>query len=261
MGDIQDAAELHKLRQEKADLERRLADRGRELEGAVRELEEFAYSISHDLRAPLRAVTAFSRIVVEDHGPALPAEAQRLLGQVSTNAARMEQLIEELLRFSRLNRQPFNAREVDMTSLAAAAMADVRGPDEISGEGKRVVEVSLSTLPPAVGDSALLRQVWVNLLGNAWKFTRNSFPAVIETGCARQGGENAYFVRDNGAGFDLQYAKRLFGVFQRFHRADEFEGSGVGLAMVQRIITRHGGRIWAETAPGEGATFYFTLGS
>jgi PAS domain S-box-containing protein len=243
-----------KIRELNAELEERVARRTAELEASNRELEAFSYSVSHDLRAPLRAVDGFSQAVLEDFGPALPAEGRRQLQVIRQSAQRMGGLIDDLLAFSRLGRQPVGKRAVEPASLVGAVLETL----DAQREGRRV-EVIVGGLPVCQGDPALLKQVWINLLSNALKYTRKRDQAVIEVGCRRQTEENVYFVRDNGAGFDMRYADKLFGVFQRLHRAEDYEGTGVGLAIVQRIVHRHGGRIWAEAAPDHGATFYFTL--
>jgi len=222
---------------------------------AEQELESFSYSVSHDLRAPLRVIDGFSLALLEDHGPSLPAEGQDLLGRVRQQAQRMAQLIEGLLQFSRLGRKPLEVAPVDLAALAQTVAQELQqaNPD-------RAVEIKVSGVPPAMGDRGLLRQVLRNLIGNAFKFTRRRPDARVEVGSREDIGERVYYVRDNGAGFDMRYASRLFGVFQRLHPADEFEGIGVGLALVQRIIHRHGGRVWGEGRVNEGATFSFTLG-
>jgi signal transduction histidine kinase len=245
-----------KIRRLNAELEQRVADRTAQLEAANRELEAFSYSVSHDLRAPLRAVDGFSQAVLEDFGDALPAEGKRKLQIVRGSAQRMGQLIDDLLAFSRLSRQPLRKRTVDPEPQVRAVLAELQA--QIEG---RKIRIDVGALPPCQGDRALLKQVWVNLLSNAVKYTARQEHAVVEIGCTEQKGEQVYFVRDNGTGFDMRYADKLFGVFQRLHRADEFEGTGVGLAIVQRIVHRHGGRIWADAAVGRGATFYFTLGN
>jgi light-regulated signal transduction histidine kinase (bacteriophytochrome) len=218
------------------------------------ELESFSYSVSHDLRAPLRAIHGFARILLEDHRTQVDAEAQRLLGVIDENTKRMGQLIDDLLAFSRLGRKELETAPVDMTELVQGVADGLR-----RGEGDRQLDVMIAALPPARGDRDLLRQAITNLLQNALKFTRLRPVARINVGTRADGGETVYFVKDNGAGFDERYAGKLFGVFQRLHRVDEFEGTGVGLAIVQRIIHRHGGRVWAEGKVDEGATFYFTL--
>jgi PAS domain S-box-containing protein len=244
------------VRRLNTELERRVIERTEQLEIANQELESFSYSVSHDLRAPLRAIDGFSRIL-QDEFPDLSADASRLIHSVRSNAQQMGKLIDDLLRFSRLNRQPLNKRNVDMTELVRRALQTL----ESEREGRQV-EITLGELPACQGDPSLLLQVWVNLLSNALKFTRRREVAQIEIACQNNEHEEAvYFVRDNGVGFNMQYAGKLFGVFQRLHRTDEFEGTGVGLALVQRIIQRHGGRIWAQAVPEAGATFSFTVGN
>lgn len=237
------------------DLERRIRERTAELEAANRELEAFTYSVSHDLRAPLRAIDGFSLAVLEDFGPALPPDGRRQLGVVRDGAQRMGRLIDDLLAFSRLSRAPLARRTVEMRPLVEAAMAELA-----PGREGRVVEFQVGPLPDADGDPSMLLQVWVNLISNAQKYTRRKETARIEIRSEDGPDGPVYVVRDNGAGFDMRYASKLFGVFQRLHRADEYEGTGVGLAIVQRILHRHGGRVWAEGAVDEGAVFRFTVG-
>lgn len=237
------------------DLERRVADRTAELEAANKELEAFSYSVAHDLRAPLRAMDGFSKMVVEDFAPHLPVEAQRYLHLVRDNAQQMGRLIDDLLTFSRLGRKPLEKQRVNTTDLVRQVVRDLQ--EEQAG---REVTIQIGALPDCTADPVLLKQVFANLLSNALKFTRTRTEPSIEVQSRADGSEPVYFVRDNGVGFDMQYAAKLFGVFQRLHRAEEFEGTGVGLAIVQRIIHRHGGRAWAEAAVEKGATFYFTLG-
>jgi light-regulated signal transduction histidine kinase (bacteriophytochrome) len=236
-------------------LVQRVQERSAELEVANKELEAFSYTVSHNLRAPLRAMDGFSRILLEDYSSQLPPEAERYLRIVRESAQQMGRLIDDLLAFSRLSRQPVNKQPIDTAALVRQAL------DSLSSEqGGRQVDLSIGGLPPCQGDPALLRQVWINLLSNALKFTREQGVARIEIGCLTQEDDApVYFVKDNGVGFDMQYAGKLFGVFQRLHRAEEYDGTGVGLAIVQRIIHRHGGRVWAEAEPGQGATFYFTI--
>jgi PAS domain S-box-containing protein len=243
--------EIHELN---IRLEQRVVERTAELEAANKELEAFSYSVSHDLRAPLRAVDGFSQAVLEDYGPQLPEEGQRYLQTIREGAQRMGTLIDDLLTFSRLSRTPLKKQEVNTSKLVCHVLEGLN-----SQRQGRQVEIRIGDLPACQGDPALLNQVWVNLLSNALKYTRQRQPAVIEIGCKREQDEDVYFVRDNGAGFDMRYAHKLFGVFQRLHRAEEFEGTGVGLAIVQRVIHRHGGRIWVDAALNRGATFYFTL--
>jgi PAS domain S-box-containing protein len=225
-------------------------------EAAVRELnkelESFSYSISHDLRAPLRAVDGYARMLEEDYGERLDDEARRLLATVRGNAAQMARLIDDLLAFSRLGRKPIAAAPVDMSALAREAAA------ELAAEHPRALTV-VGELPPAHGDRALLKQVWANLIGNALKYSAKGAAPRVEIGGRVDGKRNEYWVRDNGVGFDMRYAAKLFGVFQRLHRAEEFTGTGVGLAIVQRVIARHGGAVRAEAKLNEGACFSFTL--
>jgi len=242
------------IRQLNAELEHRVRERTAALEATNNELEAFSYSVSHDLRAPLRAIDGFTRILVEDHAKALDPEGRRVLDVISKESQRMGQLIDDLLAFSRLGRRALQPAEVDLTALAREIFKELT-----EHEPKRRLKLRLTPLPPAYADPSLIRQVLVNLLGNAVKYTRPRKVAEIQIGGAVQGPENVYYIKDNGAGFDMQYADKLFGVFQRLHSDDEFEGTGVGLALVQRIIRRHGGRVWAEGKVDEGATFFFTL--
>jgi PAS domain S-box-containing protein len=235
-------------------LEARVIERTAELESANKELEAFSYSVSHDLRAPLRAVDGFAQAVLEDYGGQLPEEGRRDLQTIRDGAQRMGVLIDDLLRFSRLSRTPLNKQQVNTGKLVGNVLESLNSQRE-----GRQVDIRIGELPECQGDAGLLNQVWVNLISNALKYTRRRETAVIEIGCKLEHDENVYFVRDNGAGFNMRYVDKLFGVFQRLHRADEFEGTGVGLAIVQRIIHRHGGRIWADAALNQGATFSFTL--
>ncbi len=243
-----------KVRRMNTELEQRVAERTGQLEQANKELEAFSYSVSHDLRAPLRAVNGFAAMVMNEYGGQLPAPGKHYLERIQKGAGRMGLLIDDLLAFSRLSRQAVQRQPVDMNRLVQSAWEDLR--PQWTG---REMEIRTTPLPPGNGDPELLRQVWINLLGNAVKYTAGRMPAFIETGSLTQAAEAVYFVRDNGAGFDMQFGHKLFGVFQRLHRADEFEGTGVGLAIVQRIIHRHGGRVWAQAEVNRGATFYFTL--
>jgi hypothetical protein len=249
------------LRMENEELQQRVREHtaalevaNKELQAANKELEAFSYTVSHDLRAPLRAIDGFSQILSKDHAPQLSAEAQTLLEAVSANARRMGQLIDDLLAFSRLGHLPVSKERVNVAGLVQKILDEMRREHE-----GRDVEVRVDPLPDCMGDPSLLKQVWVNLLSNAFKFTRQRERALIEISCHEQQGEKVYVVRDNGAGFDMTYFDKLFGVFQRLHRSDEFEGTGAGLAIVQRIIHRHGGRIRAEAAVNQGAAFFFTL--
>jgi len=248
-------AERRQAQKVLAQLNKDLREYARQLEAANKELETFSYSVSHDLRAPLRAIDGFTRILLEDYAAQLPPEAQRYLRLVCDSTQHMSQLIDDLLAFSRLGRLPLNKQPVAPTDIVHLALEDLRSERE-----GRQVEIRIGDLPACQADPLLLRQVFVNLLDNALKFTRGREVAVIEVGCREEEGEPVYFVQDNGVGFDMQYADKLFGVFQRLHRAEEYEGTGVGLAVVQHIIHRHGGRVWAEAEVDKGATFYFTLG-
>jgi PAS domain S-box-containing protein len=237
-------------------LNQALEQRVAELKAANQELAAFSYSIAHDLRTPLRAINSFSRILLEDYAPQLDAEAQGYLQRVSANALRMGRLIDDLLAFGQLNHTPLRKRLVAPTDLVREVLEDLR-PEC----AHRQVELVIRDLPACQADPALLKQVWANLVGNALKFTRGRPVARIEVGSHEQAGERVYFVRDNGVGFEIQYADKLFGVFQRLHHAEGYEGTGVGLALTQRVVHRHGGRIWTEAEVDQGATFFFTLGA
>ncbi len=239
-----------------AELEQRVRERTAALEAANRELESFSYSVSHDLRAPLRAISGFSKILVDEHGDNLDAEGRRLVGVVRTNTARMGQLIDDLLAFSRVARQELRTAEIDMRALAESAFAEALAAEPA---GAHPITFVLGDLPAVEGDASLFRQVWINLLANALKFTAPKAERRIEVDSQIVDGTVRFRVRDNGVGFDMAYADKLFGVFQRLHARDEFEGTGVGLALVLRIMQRHGGRAWGEGTPGAGATFCFEL--
>lgn len=254
-GIARDITERKRIEQAIDNLNEDLQHRAAELEVANRELEAFSYSVSHDLRAPLRAMNGFSGILISEYAPQFPPEAKRYLQMVRDNAQQMGQLIDDLLRFSRLSRSSLKKQPVTPANLVDQAITDLYPEQQ-----DRQVEMVINDLPTCQADPALLKQVWVNLLANALKFTRQQQVAHIQVGC-QQLGELVYFVKDNGVGFDINYADKLFGVFQRLHRAEEYEGTGVGLAIVQRIIHRHGGRIWAEAEVNKGAAFYFTLGA
>jgi len=270
-----------KVRQLSRELEKRvqqrtaqLKERTVELETANKELEAFCYSVSHDLRAPLRAICGFTQILMDEHKQELSPEAQQCLDRVWQGGMHMGRLTDDLLAFARLGRQDVNKKLVSMNEVVRLAIEDLS-----LDRGGRQIEFVVESLPSCEVDAALLRQVFVNLLSNSVKFTRTREQARVEIGTLTSeerkrlsGGQPVgcppeildsdipiFYVRDNGIGFDMRYVDKLFGVFQRLHRADEFEGTGIGLAIVQRVIHRHGGRVWAEAKPNEGATFYFTL--
>lgn len=234
--------------------EQALRDYAAQLEVANRELEAFSYSVSHDLRAPLRGIDGFSQALLEDYADRLDEDGRNHLARVRAGAQRMGQLIDDLLKLSRVTRMDLNREPVDLSALAREIARELRDRDP-----ERVVEIDIAPGLTTAADARLLRVVLENLMSNAWKFTGGRRDARIAFGHAVQDGVSAYFVRDNGAGFDMQYAHRLFGAFQRLHDAREYSGTGIGLATAQRVIHRHGGRIWAQAAPDEGATFYFTL--
>lgn len=249
------------MRRINAELEERVAERtaalaeaNAQLEGANRELESFTYTASHDLRAPLRTIDGFSRIVLEDYAEVLPAEAQRYLNTVRDGAQQMARLIDDLLAFSRVGSQPISRRRVQPRAIVEQVLAELGAAEQ----GERL-RVCVGDLPPAEADPALLKQVYMNLISNAIKYSRPREQAEITIGADGAGPVPAYFVRDNGVGYDERYAGKLFGAFQRLHRQEEFEGTGVGLAIVQRIVHRHGGRVWAQGKLDAGATFWFTL--
>jgi two-component system sensor histidine kinase/response regulator len=225
-----------------------------ELEAANRDLESFSYSVSHDLRAPLRAIDGYSNILRESCGDKLGDENTRVLEKILESTRRMGTLIEDLLAFSKLGRRPVFASEIDMDALAREVVDELRG-----APGQQVPNCILKPLPVGWGDRSLIRQVWVNLLSNAIKFSGTREAPSIELGGSSEDARNVYYVKDNGAGFDMRYYDKLFGVFQRLHSTKEFPGTGVGLAIVQRVVARHGGSAWAEGKSGEGATFYFAL--
>jgi PAS domain S-box-containing protein len=252
---IEDITERKRAEDE---LHRRAAElevANRELEAANRELAAFSYSVSHDLRAPLRGVDGFSQMLLDDYGDQLDAQGKDYLRRVRAGIQRIGQLIDDLLTLSRVTRGEMRRETVDLSALARAVAEELREQDPA-----RKAEFAIADGLVAKGDPELLQTVLENLLGNAWKFTSTHPEAEIEFGALpQQQGQPAYFVRDDGVGFDMAYADKLFGLFQRLHAMDEFSGSGVGLASVLRIIHRHGGRVWAEGAVGQGATFYFTL--
>jgi len=237
-----------------ADLERRVIERTARLEALNRELEAFSYSVSHDLRAPLRSIDGFSQSLLEDYAGRLDDTGRDYLCRVRAASQRMAQLIDDLLNLSRITRAEIYREEVDLSALARSIVAELQ-----KSQPERPVEFTIAPGLAAEGDARLLRIALENLLNNAWKFTSKHPAARIEFGAMEQEGQTVYFIRDDGAGFDMAYADKLFGAFQRLHTASEFPGTGIGLATVQRIIHRHGGCVWARGEVERGATFYFTL--
>jgi two-component system sensor histidine kinase/response regulator len=251
---IDRALNVRHLRRENAELRARDARQAAELAAAYHDLESFSYSISHDLRAPLRSMDGFAAILENEFAAQLGEEGQRIVGIIRTGSRKMDQLIVGLLEFSRAGRSGFEIDEVDMTLMADAAAAEVKslytGPSP---------HIEISDLPPVEADATLIRQVWCNLIGNALKYSaKRAHPRITISGRI-ENREATYQVRDNGAGFDMRYADKLFGAFQRLHRSEDFSGTGIGLAVVHRIIVRHGGRIWAHGSPDGGACFQFAL--
>jgi light-regulated signal transduction histidine kinase (bacteriophytochrome) len=246
---------LAHIEEQNARLERRVRERTAELEAANRELEAFTSSAAHDLRTPLRAITGFSELILQQRASELPADVLRQIGMIRSGSDQMTRLIEDLLAFSRLGRQAVSVQSFDLRKQCEEVWASL----ESERHGRRC-DLTIGNLGTVTADPALLRVVWVNLLSNALKYTRPRPVAVISISREdRAAGPPVFYVRDNGVGFDMRDATKLFGVFQRLHHAHEFEGTGVGLATVRRIIERHGGQIWADAAPGAGATFRFTL--
>lgn len=246
--------ELNKEITERKLAEKSLKQRTAELEVANKELESFSYSVSHDLRAPLRAISGFSNILIEDYTDKLDPECKRLLNTIQSNTQKMAQLIDDILTLSRMGRKEIKKINININDLVKSIFEELKPTYP-----NREIKLSLSALPSAQGDPTLLRAVFINILTNAIKFTKTRTSALIEVGGRSLNNENSYYVKDNGVGFEMKYVDKVFGVFQRLHSDTEFEGTGVGLAIVQRIIHRHGGRVWAEGKVGKGATFYFTL--
>jgi light-regulated signal transduction histidine kinase (bacteriophytochrome) len=220
------------------------------------ELSELTYALCHDLQAPLRAIRGFGQLLSEQHADGLGADGRKLLDLVLANAARMRQQIDGLMRFAAIGTATLRPQPVDMDGVARVVYEELR-----QGDAQREVECQIAPLPPATGDSEWIRDLWGRLISNALKFSRESPAAAIDIGCDTTSGEPVYWVRDNGVGFDMRFAGRLFEIFQRLHSLDDFPGAGVGLAIAKRTVERHGGRIWATASPDEGATFYFTFGA
>jgi light-regulated signal transduction histidine kinase (bacteriophytochrome) len=235
-------------------LERKVKERTAELENVNKELESFSYSISHDLRAPLRIINGFAKMLLKREAEKLDSDAKEYLDVIMDNAIHMGQLIDDLLNFSRMGNTPLNKTEVEMQSLVQG-IAD----DMLASDPQTKAQIKIGKVRTAECDYNLMKQVWINLLSNAIKYSRKKEKPMIEIGSMRKDGHIVYYVKDNGAGFNMEHYDKLFSVFQRLHKVSEYEGTGVGLALSQRIITRHGGRIWAEATVDKGATFYFSL--
>jgi len=248
------ALTMRRLRRENAALQQRVHEHAAELESTNRELDAFTRSASHDLRSPLNAVLGFSSLLVAELGPKVAVEQRNWMVQVEQAARQMSELIDALMRLSHVGKQTLNVQKVDVGELVRGVVDELR-----QAHPQRSVTVRIGELPEATADLQLLRQVFVNLLSNAFKYTRRVADAEIEVRAEQRGPERVFSVRDNGPGFDMTRAERLFHAFQRLHTLDEFEGSGVGLSIVQRVVQRHGGRVWAQSAPGAGASFFFTL--
>ena len=244
------------IRRLNEDLEQKVLRRTSQLASSNRELEAFTYSVSHDLRAPLRHIAGFSKLLIEEHGGSLNPQAQHYLQRIEDGTRRMGQLVDEMLNLARVGRQALSQTVVRLNSLVTEVVAILE--PECAG---REIEWRIAELPSQRCDPVLTKQVFQNLLANALKFTRPRAHTVIEVSHLAEGERKVILVRDNGVGFDMAYVDKLFGVFQRLHRQEDFEGTGIGLATVQRIVQKHGGDIWAEATPGQGATFYFTLGA
>lgn len=251
---LERALALRNLRVKNALLEARERKHTIEVEAALKDLESFSYSVSHDLRAPLRIAGSYLAILEEEFTNQLPAEANRLLGVARHSIAQMGQLVEDLLRLARLGQQPLTKRPMNVADLVQEVLAEL-----LATMPEREIKIEIGELPACVGDSGLLRQVYSNLLSNALKFTRGRSLPRVEIGAHQKGDDTVYFVRDNGAGFDMRYAAKLFGAFQRLHNSSEFEGTGIGLSIAHKIVERHGGRIWVESEPDQGSIFYFSL--
>lgn len=235
-------------------LEQNVRQRTAELQLANKELEAFSYSVSHDLRSPLRSIHGYMNIFLEEYTAQLDNEGKRLIDIIISNSRKMGQLIDDLLAFSQLGRKALQKTMVSMNDMVSGICEEF-----IESEKDRKIDLRLLDMPPGMADSVTIKQVWLNLISNAFKYTMNNADARIEIGAQDSGDEVVYYVRDNGAGFDMRYYDKLFGVFQRLHSEEEFEGTGVGLAIVERVISKHGGKIWAESKLDEGSTFYFTL--
>lgn len=246
--------EEDQIRDLNARLELKVEKRTEELQRTIQELEAFSYSVSHDLRAPLRIADGYSRMLLEDHAPQLSAEGRRIVDTIRGNLERMARMIDDLLAFSKVSREEIAPDTVDMNELVGLVIEEIR-----ASSGGTQAQFAVGRLPPARGDRSMIRQALTNLISNAVKYTRHTKEAKIQVGARTEGDKNIYHVQDNGAGFDMRHAEKLFRVFQRLHTEREFEGTGVGLAIVEQVVHRHGGRVWAQAKVNEGATFHFSL--
>jgi signal transduction histidine kinase len=244
-------ADIRKLNDE---LEQKVIERTSQLESVNKELGSFSYSVSHDLRAPIRAINAYTKILMEDYSEKFDADGTKVLHSIIRNSKKMGELIDDLLAFSKLGRKQVTVSEIDITALVNQVREEL-----LFEENELIPEFKVDILPPAKGDQSLIKQVWINLISNAIKYSRYQPAIHIEIGAYEKNNEVVYYVKDNGAGFDMQYYDKLFGVFQRLHSQEEFEGTGIGLAIVQKIVHRHNGTVWAESTLNEGACFYFSL--
>ncbi len=247
--------DLRKNNMELASIGKQLRERAMELQDANKELESFNYTVSHDLQSPLRSINGFSKFLLKGYSDKLDAEGKEFLLHISSSALRMNDLIRDLLQFSKLGKVPLTKTEVEMNALVSEVVNEV----QLEKRNEKA-QVKLQALKPVMADRGLLKQVWVNLISNAFKYSSKKDEPIVEIGMTEINNESVYFVKDNGAGFNMEACnEKLFGIFQRMHTADDFEGTGVGLSTVQRIVNRHGGKIWAEAKVNEGATFYFTM--
>jgi signal transduction histidine kinase len=243
--------DIRKLNDE---LEQKVIERTAQLESVNKELESFSYSVSHDLRAPIRAINGYTRILVEDYSDKLDSDGKKILQSIINNSKKMGELIDDLLAFSKLGRKQVTVSEINMTDLLRMVQ------DELSFEDyENIPEFKIGNLPNAIGDKSLIKQVWINLISNAVKYSKHKTKTSIEIGAYKKDNLIVYYIKDGGAGFDMQYYDKLFGVFQRLHSQEEFEGTGIGLAIVQKIVHRHNGTVWAESELDKGSCFYFSL--